>query len=50
MNINELIARCLEQPGISVENSEYSARLILKNGEGHGSMDFFPLFPGVVLA
>ena len=50
MNINELIAKCLQQPGISVENRECSTRLMLKNSEGHGSMDFFMLFLGVVLA
>lgn len=50
MNIQDIIRKCAEIPGISVKCNEHSTELILKTKEGNGSMTFFPLFPGLTLA
>ena len=50
MNIDEIIRKCVEVPGISIERGEYSAGLFLNEKDGKGSVRFFPLFPGLTLA
>lgn len=50
MKIDHLITKCLESPGISIKNDTYSMELILTHKEGKGSMTFFQLFPGMMLA
>lgn len=50
MNIDEIIQKCTEIPGISIVRGEYSAGLFLNEREGNGSATFFPLFPGITLA
>ena len=50
MKIDDIIQKCMEVPGISIKQGEYSAELILKTMEGKGSMTFFPLFPGLTMA
>lgn len=50
MNIDEIIRKCVEVPGISIERGEYSAGLFLNGKDGKGSVTFFPLFPGLTLA
>ena len=50
MNIDEIIRKCVEVPGISIERGEYSAGLFLNGKDGKGSVTFFPLFSGLTLA
>lgn len=50
MKINDVIRRCLETPGISMRQDDYSTEILLQTHDGKGSMTFFPLFPGVTLA
>lgn len=50
MQINDVIHKCLETPGISMKRDDYSTELILNTSDGKGSMTFFPLFPGITLA
>ena len=50
MNIDEIIRKCVEVPGISIERGEYSAGLFLNEKDGKGFVTFFPLFPGLTLA
>ena len=50
MNIDEIIRKCVEVPGISIERREYSAGLFLNGKDGKGSVTFFPLFSGLTLA
>ena len=50
MSIDEIIRKCVEVPGISIERREYSAGLFLNGKDGKGSVTFFPLFPGLTLA
>ena len=50
MNIDEIIRKCVEVPGISIERGEYSAGLFLNRKDGKGSVTFFPLFSGLTLA
>ena len=49
MKIDDIIRKCIEIPGISIQRSDFSTELLLKEKEGKGSMTFFPLFPGVRL-
>lgn len=41
MNIDEIIRKCVEVPGISIERGEYSAGLFLNEKDGKGSVRFF---------
>ena len=50
MKIDEVIRKCLEIPGISLKQGEFSSEMILNSKDGKGSMKFFPLFPGITLA
>ena len=50
MKIDDIIRKCIEIPGISIQRSDFSTELLLKEKEGKGSMTFFPLFPGVTIA
>ena len=50
MQINDIIKKCIEIPGISIHHTSQNATLILNTDEGKGSMTFFPLFPGLTLA
>ena len=50
MKIDDIIRKCIEIPGISIQRSDFSTELLLKKKEGKGSMTFFPLFPGVTIA
>lgn len=50
MNIDDILKKCTEIPGITIQHKEFSTELILKQSGGNGSMTFFPLFPGLVLA
>lgn len=50
MKINDVIRKCLETPGISMRQDDYSTELLLNTNDGKGSMTFFSLFPGVTLA
>ncbi|WP_313131706.1 AraC family transcriptional regulator [Anaerocolumna sp.] len=50
MNIDDVIKKSIETPGVSMKRGEYSTELILKQREGKGSMTFLPLFPGITLA
>ena len=50
MNIDEIIRKCVEVPGISIERGEYSAGLFLNEKDGKGFVTYFPLFPGLTLA
>lgn len=50
MQINDIIKKCIEIPGISIHHTNQNATLILNTDEGKGSMTFFPLFPGLTLA
>lgn len=50
MKIDEIIKKCIETPGVSLKQGNYSTELILKQKEGKGSMTFFPLFSGITLA
>lgn len=50
MQINDIIKKCIEIPGISIHHTSQNATLILNTAEGKGSMTFFPLFPGLTLA
>ena len=50
MNIDEIIRKCVEVPGISIERGEYSAGLFLNEKDGKGFVTFFPLFPGLTLS
>lgn len=36
MNIDEIIRKCVEVPGISIERGEYSAGLFLNEKDGKG--------------
>lgn len=49
MKMDEVFIRCLEIPGISLNQSTYSSEMILKQKEGKGSITIFPLFPGITL-
>lgn len=50
MNIDDIIRKCIEIPGISIKRSDFSAELLMKSRDGKGSMTFFPLFPGLTIA
>lgn len=50
MNIDDIIKKCIEIPGISIRRDDFSAELLLKTKDGKGSMTFFPLFPGLTIA
>lgn len=50
MQINDIIKKCIEIPGISIHYTNQNCTLILDTDEGTGSMTFFPLFPGFTLA
>ena len=50
MQINDIIKKCIEIPGISIHHTNQNATLILNTDEGKGSMTLFPLFPGLTLA
>ena len=50
MKMDEVFKKCLEIPGISLNQGTYSSEMILKQKEGKGSMTIFPLFPGITLA
>jgi AraC-like DNA-binding protein len=50
MKINDVIHNCLETPGISLKQNDYSTELLMNNYDGKGSITFFPLFPGITLA
>ena len=50
MNIDDIIRKCIEIPGISIKRSDFSAELLMKGKDGKGSMTFFPLFPGLTIA
>lgn len=50
MNIDDIIRKSIEVPGISIKRSTFSVELLLKEKEGKGSMTFFPLFPGLTIA
>lgn len=50
MNIDDIIRKCIEIPGISIKRSDFSAELLMKSKDGKGSMTFFPLFPGLTIA
>lgn len=41
MNIDEIIRKCVEVPGISIERGEYSAGLFLNEKDGKGFVTFF---------
>lgn len=50
MNIDDIIRKSMEAPGLSIKRSDFSVELLLKEKEGKGSMTFFPLFPGLTIA
>ena len=50
MQINDIIKKCIEIPGISIHHTNQNATLTLNTDKGKGSMTFFPLFPGLTLA
>lgn len=50
MNIDDIIRKCIEIPGISIKRSDFGAELLMKGNDGKGSMTFFPLFPGLTIA
>ena len=50
MNIDDIIRKCIEIPGISIKRSDFGAELLMKGKDGKGSMTFFPLFPGLTIA
>lgn len=50
MKIEDVIAKCVETPGISVKQEKYFCEMLLNTKEGTGSMTFLPLFPGITLA
>ena len=50
MNIDDIIRKCIEIPGISIKRSDFSAELLMKGKDGKGSMTFFPLSPGLTIA
>lgn len=50
LEINEVIAKCMEAPGISVLKDDDKTTLCLEQKDGNGTMRFFSIFPGVTLA
>ncbi len=50
MNTAEIIERCRELPGVTVNAGDGYAELMLSNAEGKGRMRFIPVFPGITLA
>ena len=50
MNIDDIIRKCIEIPGVSIKRSDFGAELLMKGKDGKGSMTFFPLFPGLTIA
>ena len=42
MKIDDIIRKCIEIPGISIQRSDFSTELLLKEKEGKGSMTIFP--------
>lgn len=40
MKIDDIIRKCIEIPGISIQRSDFSTELLLKEKEGKGSMTF----------
>lgn len=50
MKINDVIRGCLETPGISLKQNNYSTEMLMNSNDGKGSLTFFPLFPGITLA
>ena len=50
MKIDDIIKKCIEMPGISIQRSNFSTELLMKTKEGKGSITFFPLFPGLAIA
>ena len=46
MNTAEIIERCRELPGVTVNAGDGYAELMLSNAEGKGRMCFCPVFPG----
>lgn len=50
MNLEHILKKCIELPGVSIKRGDCSAELLLKEKEGHGSVTFFPLFPGLTIA
>ena len=50
MKIDDIIKKCIEIPGISIQRSNFNTELLMKTKEGKGSMTFFPLFPGLTIA
>lgn len=50
MVIDDIIRKCIEIPGVSLKQGEFSTELILKTADGKGSMTFFPLLPGFTLS
>ena len=50
MNTAEIIERCRELPGVTVNAGDGYAELMLSNADGKGRMRFCPVFPGITLA
>lgn len=50
MNTAEIIERCRELPGVTVNVGDGYAELMLSNADGKGQMRFCPVFPGITLA
>lgn len=46
MNIDEIIRKCVEVPGISIERGEYSAGLFLNEKDGKRLCNIFSAIPG----
>ena len=50
MQTYDVIKKCTETPGVSLETKEYSTRMVLEQKDGRGLMELFPLFDGITLA
>lgn len=50
MNTADILEKCRELPGVTVEAKAHCTELHLSNDQGEGFMSFHPLFPGVTLA
>lgn len=50
MKIDDVVKKCIEMPGVSLNQRENSMELLLNRPEGRGSMNLFPIFSGITLA
>ncbi len=50
MRTSDVLKKCVEIPGVSLTKRDSHMELTLEQPEGKGTMIFYPLFPGILLA